>query len=357
MRRSVRIYIIAACLIGLAGCGLTATQRRAVNDFGTATSAAGSTAQKEFIYMRDETIRLKAQYLAFVPYSKLRDLKKEQGLKKVVQELQGKKKELQKVEQKIKVENEPSQPDLQRLMRDIDKLVAEKRQLEPDYMRLDDGFTLERIKARVQAAQALQSYGSLLTKLSDDSSSQQVLTSFDNLSAAIKNLPKEDRIVSDAQLNIIGSAVKTIGGWFINAAKKKVIEQVVATYYPQVNKLCDLLAGDFNRRRNKLASRFVLVTLQLDAEAADKYLSADNYPFPENILIRSLALNGLKDAKINTDYYQTVLPGVSESFEKMKAANEALRIKLENNDISAEDVKQFTDSVRNLLELRKLFQG
>jgi hypothetical protein len=354
--QSFRIYLIVPCLIILSGCGLTVTQRVALNDFGTATAAAGATAQKELTYMRDETITMKGQYLAFIPYGELRDRQKEQELQKIVKVLQKKKKELQEVQKAAKSDKELRHVDLQRLMREIDDLVAKQRQSEPDYMQLDDMFTLERVRTREQAAATLESYGSLLTKLADDSSSQQVLTSFDNLTAAFKALPQQDRVVTDAQLNIIGSAVKTIGGWFINAAKKKVIKEVVEAYYPQVNKLCELLAGDFDRHRNRMATRFVSVTLQLDSEAADKYLSADHYLPPENILVRSLALNGLKTAKINTDYYETVLPGVAGSFQKMQEAHDTLRVKLRNDTLSPEDIKQFTDSVRNLLELIKLFQ-
>ena len=62
--------LLSFLVVFLSGCGLNAVQRKAVNEFGTATSNIGNLASEELVNMRNETIKMNVNRIILGGYDK-----------------------------------------------------------------------------------------------------------------------------------------------------------------------------------------------------------------------------------------------------------------------------------------------
>ena len=110
--------------------------------------------------------------------------------------------------------------------------------------KLDDHFPLDVITVRVAAGRALASYGQLLEALVEDTQKEQLTKASDRFVTSFKNFG--GKTLSDAQYEVLGTAVQKIGGLLVEHKKKEAVQAIVPQVKPDVDKLCDLFISDFS---------------------------------------------------------------------------------------------------------------
>ncbi len=284
---SRRVFAIAG-LILLAGCGLTNQQRDAATRLGNASEQIGDAASDEFLKLRDTAIA----------------------------------------------------------MNKIDVEIGGSR----DYKELDKNFDAKTIAVRVQAAQALASYGKLLTALVTATEADQLKTAANDFVSSVKGI--SGKKLSDSQLEALGSIVQEIGSWIVECKKAKALEKIVPEAAPQVDQLCDLLIEDFSANDLHLAQGADATILRLRGDI-DVALADKHAPFAE----RAAAVEGEMladdaDARLKLVDAQTV-----ESLKKLKCANAQLVLALSNKEYDLADIEQLGKQMKELASSIKTLSG
>lgn len=280
----------------LSGCALTSTQREATSRFAQASSDIGDFATTEFNHFRSATIDMNVTDIA----------------------IRGKKTLLEcEVDPVTKKPTGKCVPDLDEALK--------------------PSPTIERVKS----AQALSSYGKLLLTLVTETQEAELKKASNNFVDSFKSASNIK--MSDTQLEGLGQLVQAIGSFWVEAKKAKAVKQIVKDAGPYVDDLCDLLIDDFS-----------LTTLQV-GQGVDKTIS--NLVGDASIALkendasyndRLIAISGLKQAWEEREHLNNISNQAIATLTKLKAANTQLKMAIENDSLSIEDIKAVGKEVSNL---------
>ncbi len=277
----------------LVSCGLTASQRKALKEFSSATASIGEVTSAELVRMRNEIIQMNVHRLRI---TEVKDMKL------------------------------------------------------PDDKDLDKALDVEDVVERVRAAEVLQTYGELLLSLAEDTQQEELSAAADRFVQNVKGLPGVDRKLTQEQLDGIGKVVKTVGGLIVEHMKAKAIKLIVRDTSGQVEHLCDLLEADFDHENDRLAGQFVASTEKL-LTASGKALERSG-----TLEERIAAIDALKLGRANRDRREEVLDRISQAVVKIKSANAELDGSLNSNKVTVEDLKEFSTRVRSLIDALKVLK-
>ncbi len=113
-------------------------------------------------------------------------------------------------------------------------------------------FTLERLEVRMKAAQVLKRYGEALGRLVSDASDAELRDASDALVSSLRAHP--DLELDDAKLNLIGTAVYTVGWFFVEARRKSSVREIIDQTEADVRTLIMHLAVDLDPMQEGVTS-------------------------------------------------------------------------------------------------------
>lgn len=180
--------IFAVSALCLFGCGLTLSQKQAIEKFSVATLAVGNAASSELAGMRREVISMNVQRI---------------------------------------------------------QLVGGKKGA-PGLDDLDEAFTIDATLVRQRATEALVSYGKLLQTLVETDQREAIRQSSDALIASFNDLPEFYRRIDQETLDAVGHALQSVGGIWVEWKKAKAVRAIVNSTGDQIVRLCPLLKDDFD---------------------------------------------------------------------------------------------------------------
>ena len=291
------LYTVALSflVIVLSGCGLNAVQRKAVNEFGTATSNIGNLASEELVNMRNETIKMNVNRIILGGYDK----------------------EF------------------------------------PGSTNLDENLTPENSQIILQAIEVLQAYGEGLVSLVNATQKYELEKATGKLMKSIETLPKDYQKVSKEQQDAIAKVVQEGGKLIIEKLKKDTIEHIVPMYQPQVDDLADKLKITFDKTVTGSFANSFLTTYSNGLEVADRYLKNEC----TDISCRAMAMQNLRDVMANRTRTDTVMKKASESLNHLKKANAAMVEAVKEGGfktLSEADIKEFSNSAKILYDAVKV---
>lgn len=219
----------ALVLAALSGCGLTDTERTAVQRFAATAEALGELALEELPRMRELQRELKVRAVD------------------------------------VATELEPSSPAGDRLilntvlgswpdLTDADQVAAESA--------FYGDFDADRLALRMNAARALRDYGQALRLLASHSEESELRAASDALTTSLRNIPGGS--LSKGELGLIGSLVQNVGLFLVEQKRKDGIRQIVATSRADVRALILELQVDFDPDEPGVASLVFDATNQVD---------------------------------------------------------------------------------------------
>jgi hypothetical protein len=289
MKQPNRFQMLACIMAAtfLAGCGLTVHQRAALLDFNRAATEFSSVTANEFLHTRDDVIKLN------IYRDKLSDAS-----------------------------------------------------LDPE--RMDGNFSPDRVKIRLEAMAALQSYADLLQKLIA-ASPQEELNSASNL--LITNLRKVKGVsLSDSQAGAIAKAVASVAGLWVEHKRKQAACEVVKQADQPIKSLLATVEREFrlDSSTNWVAGyRATAITLM--GRAA--YLENRDTNMPLT------ALADLHEARAYartvTNRIDIVSPNIISAAHSLTAAQDKLYSALTSADIGTADITAFAAQVDDFVMLYK----
>jgi hypothetical protein len=293
IRGKISILAALAMVLVLQGCGLTAAQKKAIDDFSSATTLAGKTAVSELATMREEVIAMNIARI----------------------QLKGEEKD------------------------------------EPGLDKLDEAFTLEATSVRQRAAEAIRSYGELLKTLATTDRTEDIKKSTDDLLSSYEGLPDSYKTLKKDELDAIAKALQAVGGFWVEYKKAEAVKAVVNGSNAQIAKLCTMLEADFDPYQpGKLGSQFLNTTERLRVDA-DEVLEKSK-GFSE----RAAATAAFEKAKANVLRRDNVEKVLSESIGRIAKANAQLVQAVNSKEYSEKDIEALQKNVKLLYDAIKVLR-
>jgi hypothetical protein len=281
-----RAFALAATLLLLTGCALSARQKAAVSQFSDSAATLGDVTSSQLKAMRDGTVAM--------------------------------------TKQRLLLAGETRDPNL------------------ADQTSLDRGFEVNRVETVSGAAQALAAYGKSLAALVNDSQSAELQAASRDLVASLGRVPEAKEKLSDKQLEAIGTAVQEVGGLWVEWKRKEAVTTIVREARPAVDRLCDLLARDFAPGTGWVALQLQVIEDPLIAEATNVLYDGRSYDE------RKRASDAIDLVHGNRMRRTEVLKRVTDAAVAMKKANAALAQAVEDSAWSAQDIQAFAERAESL---------
>lgn len=259
MDRLARALALGWLAVLVAGCGLTVQQKAAVQRFATATSELATVTSAELVSTRNDLIEMNTL--------------------------------------RVELGDDTVRPD-----------------------RTDALFTVDRVKPRIDAVTALESYANLLQMLATGSQAAQLKVAADELVGSLRNLPSVG--LSDGQAGAISAAVERVGGFVVEYMRARAMREVVETTHEPVLKVADLVARDFDPRADHWSLGYAVTISGLQGAANLAARSAAG-PTQGPLIGRARVL-----AERNKQRFDTVAMQVTGSVAALREAQLALRLSL-----------------------------
>lgn len=214
--------------------------------------------------------------------------------------------------------------------------------------RLDEHFTVERVKVRVDAVAALKEYAELLHTLVTSSQKDQLKTASD---AFVTSLRKVQGLnLGDEQAGSIGAAVQRIGGLVVEYMRARAARQVVTTAHPAVLQLLDLVRRDFSPTADHWSLGYEKVISALTGAAA---LAARDSAAPAK---SALIGEAQVVAEGNRTRFKSVAAQVNNSVAALREAQMNLRYALQSADVTIEDIDGYAAQIEDFVKTYRILR-
>jgi hypothetical protein len=219
--------------------------------------------------------------------------------------------------------------------------------IKPD--RLDAHFTVERVKVRVEAMQALEGYAHLLHALVTTSQREQLQGAADRFVTSLRKV--QGVSLSDDKAGAIGVAIQQVGGLVVEYQRAKATREVVTASHDTVLQLLDLVRRDFDPTADHWSLGYELVSQALVGAAN----AAATGPNP--------ALNGalIGEARVvaaqNMARFNTVAAQVEGSAAALREAQINLREVLQSPDVTVENINRYVSQIQDFVEIYSILRA
>ena len=219
-----------------------------------------------------------------------------------------------------------------------------------DTEKLDAPLTADRVKERVDAAEALQRYAELLQTLATSSKKEELQVASD---ALVTNLRKVKGVsLSDEKAGAVGAAVQLVGGLYIEHKRAKAVRQVVVSTDPSIRQLLELIERDLSPDEEywSLGYDLVISALKRSAALAEKTVDqADLGSLAICAEARALAgKNKTRSAAVSGE--------ILDMIKKLRTSQEELLYVVQARDISTERINEFAATADEFMTLYEILR-
>lgn len=206
---------------------------------------------------------------------------------------------------------------------------------------LDKNLSADVVATIGAATNAITAYGEALVALVDDTQSANVKSAAATFASSLRSVPGS-RLTTE-QATAIGDAVESVGGFLVEAKRKKAVVTLVLNARSSVDSICALLVTTFDPEADKSAGvvlRSAILSVSIPAHRT--FAHANTYQK------RKEAELGLKLAFDNEVRRTHDLVKVKQAAKAMKSANDALVAAMQDAKWSMDDVLDFSEKVQSL---------
>jgi len=276
--------IMAGAAITLGGCGLSEAQRGAVASYSQAAITLGDTAAAEFRKSRADVVEM----------------------------------------------------NIRRFSLGDDKV---------DLTRLDQPLTLEHVRVRTAAAEALADYGRLMKTLGTDTQSAEIHVAAESLRSSLARVSSVR--LSAGQAGAIGGLVERLGGMAVEGYRAERVREIATTSGPAVRQLAGLIEEDFEAEGEAWTLGFDLVVTRLTDKAGD-FKRAAKTPGETAYADESLAMAAERRAR-----FTAVAARVHDAAEALVAAEKEVQVALQYKPLATDDINALIAKVQELVSVAK----
>ena len=283
-----RVVAIAGLSFLLGGCGLTLQQKAAVQRFATTTSTFATLSSAEFVTSRRDLIEMNML--------------------------------------RVQLGDDAVTPD-----------------------RVDTLFTVDRVKARVDAVAALKDYGELLNALATNSQTSELMNAADGFVGSLRKVPGVG--LSDEKAAVISTVVQQVGGLIIEYMRAKAIREVVTTTHQPVLAVVEQVRRDFDLKADHWSLGYA-VTIEGLKSAADIAARSPGAAAQAAVIGQARVL-----ADQNKKRFDALATELAASVSSLREAQITLRHAVQSRDISIEEIQSYAARIEDLVKVYKILRA
>jgi hypothetical protein len=222
-----------------------------------------------------------------------------------------------------------------------------------DRKKLDGPLTIERIKTRLDAVEALARYAQLLHTLATGSSGEDLKASSDALIQSLRGLQIKQINLSDEQAGAISSLIQAIGKAATDRMRKAASRRIVDAATPAINALADVVKKEFAPTGAwDLAYKEFTGFLDTDIETAEAAVRRA----PNDSATRFVAQDAKVLSQRSKDRLSSFSAKIVAACDSLKVAQSKLADSLHSTDISIGEINDFGAHVQDLLNTYRLLR-
>lgn len=270
------------CFVMTTACAITPPQRSAITEFGEATSSFANLATSELHQMRDAVVAMNSS-----------------------------------------------------------RLTLKGADDSTDLTNLDEQFDPEVVRARVEAARALQAYGGMLVALSTGTQEADIQHAADKFISKVQKLPISSLGVTQNQLGALGEVIEGIGQRVVEVKRRKAITDVVGNTHKVIPQLCDLFTQEFDPSSGRLAAQYLNTTERLLPIAKIEFYDG------QTVSHRAAALQAYQLAMKYRDRRSAVIQPISQAARDLKNQHQNLVQALNDKGSTVDRLKAVGKQAKN----------
>ena len=223
----------------------------------------------------------------------------------------------------------------------VSRLVLEGTAANPDLTNLDEQFDPEVVKARVEAAQVLHTYGRMLVALSMGTQEADIQRAADSFLSSVKKLPISSIGITQNQTGALGEVVEGIGQKVLDVKRRKAILRLVGKTRDVIPNLCDLFIQEFDPSSGKLATQYLNTTERLLPIAKIEFYDG------HTVSHRAAALAAYQLAMKYRERRSAVIQPISQAARDLKERHEDLLNALNEKSSTVDRLKAVGNEVKD----------
>jgi hypothetical protein len=219
-----------------------------------------------------------------------------------------------------------------------------------DKSNLDEALDVDRVVARVKAARALTSYGTLLWALVSETQEAELKRASDDFVDSVRSV--SGHRIGDSQLQGLGQLVQRIGALWVEARKSEAVKRIVPAVAPDVDALCELLIADFSEDSLHVGQGFdaTITRLRVDADIA---LADPSTRYAD----RLVAMRGQKQAEAASAHLHVISGQAVTTLQALKSANAELDKAIRDDSLSVAEIQAVGVQIKSLKTALEVVTG
>lgn len=219
--------------------------------------------------------------------------------------------------------------------------------VKPDHM--DEHFTVDRVRVRVDAMHALKEYAELLHMLVTTSQQAQLKNAADSFVVSLRKV--QGVSLSDDKAGAIGMAIQQVGGLVVEYMRAKAAREVVTASHDAILQLVDLVRRDFNPQADHWSLGYdVVVTALVGA--------AEFAAVGPNAAMRAPLVGEAKVAAAqNRARFTTLAVQVDGSAVALREAQINLRDVLQSSDVTFDGINSYVTQLQDFVEIYSILRA
>ncbi len=219
--------------------------------------------------------------------------------------------------------------------------------VKPDHM--DEHFTVDRVRVRVDAMHALKEYAELLHMLVTTSQQAQLKNAADSFVVSLRKV--QGVSLSDDKAGAIGMAIQQVGGLVVEYMRAKAAREVVTASHDAILQLVDLVRRDFNPQADHWSLGYdVVVTALVGA--------AEFAAVGPNAAMRAPLVGEAKVvAAQNRARFTTLAVQVDGSAVALREAQINLRDVLQSSDVTFDGINSYVTQLQDFVEIYSILRA
>jgi hypothetical protein len=211
-----------------------------------------------------------------------------------------------------------------------------------DHGRMDEPFTVDRVKARLDALGALGDYGTLLHTLVTSSQQEELQRASDSFVASMRKV--KGVTMTDEKAAAISAAVEKVGGLLIEYMRARAVREVVTAADPAVLLVVTLVKQDFDPAGGNWSLGYSQTTVALTGAAT---LAARRDGTRDAALIDQAGVL----VRRNDARFAAVAEHVGQAADALRQAEGNLLQAVDSRDVSTADIETFAGQVQDFVRI------
>lgn len=293
-----KVAMCIVCSVGLllAGCGLTLNQKVAIKNFCTATVEFSDLTAQEFSRTRSEIVEMNQ---------------------------------------------------------------FRKRLGDDPVLGVEGSFTVENVRARIDAVIALKKYGQLLNVLATTTQKEELKIAADSFVTSLRKV--EGVVLTNDKAAAIGRAVQLVGGLIVEQQRLSAVKTVTEESHQSVIQVIDLVVRSLDPSDLYWSAEYEKTVLALHSAADIRkkwpLINDPNSNDPNNLASQVIIQEAHNVADAKKGRFERISSSIIDACDKLRNAERDLINVMKYKDFSLKEIDNYVDTIEEFIKLYKILNN